>query len=412
MAVFEYVAVDAKKGKKVKERIEAPSAGEAILKLRSLGLVVLDLRQISTEGGRKEKESLLKREITIGKGVGSKDLSILARQLAALIEAGLGIVDALELVADSIDNRVLKRILPEIANEVRGGESLARALERRKKIFGDFFVNMVEVGEETGQLDVVLRKVADYYQRISEIVNKIKSASFYPIFVFITATVITFGILYFLVPTFAQIYRSFGGELPAPTRMLISVSEALQQNIVQILIGLGVFVALFLILYRYVYPFKKAVHWLQLKLPLFGPLFRKGAIARLSRTFATLFSAGVSIDRALELSAKVTGNTIYREAIEQVKNDVLKGEPLWRAFEKTKRFPKMFVAMIKIGEETGQLDQMLESLASFYEDEVKTTIDGLISMIEPLMIVVIGTIVGSILVALYLPIFRLGELIR
>ena len=418
MPIFEYEAVDIH-GKRYKERIEGVSPDEVMAKLRSLGLIVLDIRQIRGPGSEAEKEIevggrkiKLSLNIRIGTGVSSKDLSIMARQLAALIEAGMGIVDALELVADAIDNKVLKELLPEIAEEVRSGTSFAKALAKRRNIFGDFFINMVEVGEETGQLDSVLKKVSEYYQTISEIVNKIKSASFYPAFVFITATLITLGILYFLVPTFAQIYASFGGELPAPTQMLINISHWLKQNILYFLGGVFVFITLFSLLYKYVYPFKKIIHWLQLKAPLFGALFVKGAIANLSRTFATLFAAGVSIERALELSANVTGNVIYREAVERVKREVLKGEPLWRAFQKTGRFPKMFIAMIKIGEETGQLDAMLDSLANFYEDEVKTTIDGLISMIEPMMIVVIGTIVGAILIALYLPIFRLGQLVH
>ncbi|NPB05324.1 MAG: type II secretion system F family protein [Aquificae bacterium] len=415
MPLFEYEAVDAS-GKRYRERIEAASPVEVVAKLRELNLVALDVRPVRAPKEEKtqkgQRRSIWQMEITIGKGVSSKDLSVVAKQLGALVQSGIGIVDALELVADSIDNRILKRELAAIAQEIREGVSLSKALERRKKIFGDFFVSMVQVGEETGQLDVVLYKVSDYYKRISEIVNKIKSASFYPAFVSITAAVITFAILYFLVPTFAQIYRSLGGELPAMTQMLIKASNWLQENVLYFLGGTLAFAVLFTLLYKKVYPFKRAVHYLQLKLPLFGPLFAKGALAKLSRTFATLFAAGVSVERALELSGKVAGNAIYEEALKRVKEDVVHGEPLWRAFEKTKRFPKMFVAMVKIGEETGQLDSMLESLADFYEDEVRTTIDGLISMIEPLMMVVIGAVVGLILIALYLPIFKMGELIR
>ncbi len=414
MPYFEYEAVDAS-GKRYREKIEAKSFNEVVAKLRSLGLIVINVRQISEEGGEVgEKKSILSMEINLpfGGGVSSKDLSILAKQLGALINAGIGIVDALELVGDSLDNKILKKILPKIADDVRGGTSLARAMAKYRNYFGDFFISMVEIGEETGQLDIVFIKISEYYKTISEIINKIKSASFYPSFVFIVATLITLGIIYFLVPTFAQIYASFGAQLPAPTQMLINISHWLQKNILYVLGGAAGFVILFVILYKKIYGFRRFVHKLQLRLPLMGVLFEKGAIAHLSRTFATLFAAGISVERALELSAKVTGNVIYQEAIEQVRNDVIKGEAIWRAFEKTKRFPKLFVAMIKIGEETGQLDSMLESLADFYEDEVKTTIEGLISMIEPLMIVVIGTIVGGILISLYLPIFKLGQYIH
>jgi type IV pilus assembly protein PilC len=385
-----------------------------------LGLIVVNVREvgggkakeISPKAGGKGFKLNLNFNINITSGVGYKDLSITARQLAALVEAGIGIVDALELVADAIDNKTLKKVLPQIADEVRSGTSFAKALSKYKRIFGEFFINMAEIGEETGQLDAVLKKVSEYYETISEIINKIKSASFYPIFVSVMATLITGGILYFIVPTFAEIYRSLGGELPAPTQMLIHVSDWLRAHILFILAAIVAGVIAFITAYRYIYPFRKVVNWLQIKMPIFGQLFIKGALANLSRTFATLFAAGISIERALELAGRVTGNAVYQEALDKVRHDVIRGEPIWRAFEKTKRFPKMFIAMVKIGEETGQLDNMLEALARFYEDEVKTTIEGLISMIEPMMIVIIGAIVGTILIALYLPIFRLGQLIH
>ena len=425
MPVFEYLAVTPN-GERVKDKIEAKDLREAFRKLQQMGFIVLDLRDVTKtprkkekkkeaqpSEGKGEKKSILQMEINLSIGrVTAKDLSVLAKQLGALVEAGIGIVDALELVADSIDNPYLKKELPKIAEEIRAGTSLSKALEKRKKKFDEFFVSMIEVGEETGQLDLVLKRASEYYKRISEIINKIKSASFYPTFVSGAATLITLGILYFLVPTFAQIYKSLGGELPALTQMLINISHWLQKNILYFLIGVAVFIGTFIGLYKTVYQFRKAIHWIQLRIPIFGQLFVKGAIAKFARTFATLFAAGVSIERSLELSAKVTNNLVYEEAINKVKEDVMHGEPVWQAFEKTKRFPKMFVSMIKIGEETGQLDSMLESLADFYEDEVKTTIDGIISMLEPLMMVVIGGIVGVILIALYLPIFRMGELIH
>ncbi len=417
MPVFRYEAVD-KKGKRIRDTIEAENLGDAIRRLTAMGLTVLNVvpqieKRKGPEGQKgEESKPFWQREISFTTGgVSYKDLSILSKQLAALIEAGVGLVDALELVGESIDNPYLKKELPKMAEEIRQGETFSKVLRRRKK-FDEFFISMVEVGEETGQLDMVLKRASEYYKRIAEIINKIKSASFYPSFVFIAATLITLGIIYFLVPTFAQIYKSLGGELPAPTQMLINASDWLRSNILYFLGGVFLFVVVFVVLYKKVDQFKKAVHWVTLKLPLFGQLTLKGALAKFSRTFATLFSAGVSIERSLELSAQVIGNKIYEEALESVKKSVIQGDPLWKSFEKTKKFPRMLIAMIKIGEETGQLDNMLESLADFYEDEVKSAIEGLISMIEPLMMVVIGSIVGFILIALYLPIFRMGELIH
>ncbi|RTZ59071.1 MAG: type II secretion system F family protein [Gammaproteobacteria bacterium] len=425
MPKFEYYAID-KSGKRVVDVFEAPNRAEAFRKLTQAGLVVVRLREFKgKKRGVKGEESQLEvnpvvednrpfwqREIhLIPQKVSFKDLAILSKQLGALIEAGVGLVDALELVADSMDNPYLKKELVKIAYEIRGGENFSKTLKKRKK-FDDFFVSMVEVGEETGQLDLVLKRSSEYYKRISEIINKVKSASFYPGFVFTAASLITFGIIYFLVPTFSQIYKSLGGELPAPTQMLINASNWLQHNILYFLGGIIGFVIVFVLLYKFISRFRWAIHWLLLKLPIFGQLFVKGALAKFSRTFATLFSAGVSIERALELSSKVSGNMVYQEALENIREGVVQGEPLWRAFEKTERFPRMLIAMLRIGEETGQLDNMLESLADFYEDEVKATIEGLISMIEPLMMVIIGSVVGFILIALYLPIFRMGELIH
>ena len=429
MPLYEYYALG-KDGKRYHDVIEARDLRDAFRKLTKVGLTVINIREKERKRKKEKKEevkkevvrsprvgkegkSILEIELNLpfGGGLSSQDLSVLSKQLGALVESGIGIVDALELVADAIDNKYLKKELPKIAEEVRGGKSLSKALSKRKSKFGELFVSMVEVGEETGQLDRVFKELSEYYKGIAEIINKIKSASYYPAFVLFSSSSITFGIIYFLVPTFAQIYSSMGGHLPALTQMLVNASNWLQANIIQFFIGLALFIAIFYLLYKKVYAFKKLIHRIQLSIPLFGPLFVKSAIAKLSRTFSTLFASGVSVERALELSAKVAGNTVYQEAIENVKKDVLKGEPIWQAFQKTKRFPKMFIAMVKIGEETGQLDSMLDSLADFYEDEVKTTIDGLISMIEPMMMVAIGGIVGFILIALYLPIFKMGELI-
>ena len=472
MPFFEFVAVDPS-GKRIKSLLKAKDRKEAFKKLVENDLVVIELKESpikepeeetftltpskeeeeeksSEEGGgegegksisrqrrghrrqtsaaEERKEPIVettieaipytseeRKGLTISffsEKLSSKDLSLFARELAALIEAGVGIVEALELVADSIDNPYLKRELPKVAEEIKGGVSLSRALRRRIKKLDEFFVSMIEVGEETGQLDLVLRRIADYYKGISEIINRIKSASFYPAFVTVTATAITLGILYFLVPKFAEIYHAFGGELPALTQAVLDASQWLKRNFIWLLLGVIVVVATYIFLYRYVYGFKKAVHWIQLKLPLLGPVFLKGILAKFSRTFATLFASGVSIERSLELAARVVGNVIYQEAIATVRTSIVFGEPVWKAFQETGKFPKIFVSMLRVGEETGRLDAMLESLADFYDDELKAAIEALISMIEPIMIVVIGSIIGFILIALYLPIFRLGSLVK
>jgi len=216
------------------------------------------------------------------------------------------------------------------------------------------------------------------------------------------ATVIVTGILYFLVPTFAQIYASLGGALPMPTQMLINASNALRENILYVLGFIVVFSVTFRAVYKKSYGFRKAVHAFILRSPM----------AKFSRTMATLFASGVSIERALEVAGKVAGNLVIKEAVDQVQKEVTEGQAMWSSMEKTGRFPKLIVAMVKVGEETGRLDEMLDTIARFYEDEVDRTVDSLITLIEPLLIVVLGTIVGVILIALYMPIFKIGELIR
>lgn len=413
MPVYEYVAVDSA-GRKIKSLIKAKDKREAFRKLLEYDLIVISLKETEKEviaEEKKEEKKLTQLELWSRK-LSAKDLSLLARELGALIEAGVGLVDALELISDSIDHPYLKKELPKIAEEIRGGTSFSRALRKRIHKFDEFFVSMVEVGEETGQLDVILKRVADYYKRITEIVNRIKSAAFYPSFVLIAAVTITLAILYFIVPKFAELYQALGGELPTLTQKILDLSFWLKENFVWLIVGFISVVSTYILLYKYVYTFKKAIHWIQIKLPILGPVFIKGILAKFSRTFASLFSAGVSIERSLELSAKVVGNVIYQEAIAKVRASVVFGEPVWRAFQMTGRFPKIFISMVKIGEETGQLDAMLENLADFYDDELKAAIEALISMIEPMMIIVIGGIVGFILIALYLPIFRIGELIK
>jgi len=242
--------------------------------------------------------------------------------------------------------------------------------------------------------------------------SKIKSASFYPTFVVVVATVIVSGIIYFLVPTFAEIYSSLGGELPLPTQMLITASNTLRNSLPMVIISIVAFSLMFGYLYRNNYIFRKSVHKLSLRIPKMNDLVVKSTMAKFARTMATLFSSGVTLERAFEIAGQTTGNLIIKEAVEQAKRRVVEGEPMYRALEKTGLFPKLVIAMIKVGEETGRLDDMLETVARFYEDEFDKTVDGMIKLIEPILIVFIGGVVGLILIALYMPIFKMGELIK
>ena len=399
-------------GNLVEDVIEASGLNDLVEKVRERGLHFINADEIGEEAPPRQEKKARGGGFALLSRVGDRDISLFCRQLGAMVNAGVGVIDALEIVAEQMPNKKLSEAVMEVARSVSEGTSLSDAMASRSDVFPELVINLVAVGEETGELDRALIRASEYYEKLAMIKGKIKSASFYPAFVLVVATVIVTGILYFLVPTFAKIYASFGGSLPLPTQMLINVSNALRENILYIIGFVAVFIILFRFIYKRSYGFRKAVHALILRTPKFGDLAVKSAMAKFGRTMATLFSSGVPIERALEVAGKVTGNLVIKEAVDRVQKDVTEGQAMWASMEKTGRFPRLIVAMVKVGEETGRLDDMLDTIARFYEDEVDRTVEGLITLIEPFLIVVLGTIVGAILIALYMPIFKLGELIR
>jgi len=406
MAKFKYKAIT-EDGRVIEGEGEFSSLSELVDKLRRENLTLISSKELTEKKGLSVEISLP----SLFGGISDRDWAILCRQLAVLVGAGVGLVEALELVAEQVQNKRLREALLEVAREIEEGSSFYAALSKRKDIFPELLINLVAVGEETGELDLVLRRASEYYEKMAFIKGKIKSASFYPAFVLFVATVIVFGILTFVVPKFESIYKSLGGELPLPTQMLVKISKLLQENIPLLIAGAFLFFFLFTYFYKRSYGFRKRVHEFILKVPKFKELAEKAALARFSRTMATLFSAGVPIDRALQISAKVVGLIPIEEAIEKALNSVLEGKPLWKALQETGRFPRLIVVMIRVGEETGNLDEMLNTIANFYEEEVDRFIEGLISLIEPMLIVFLGVVIGLILIALYLPIFEVGKLI-
>ena len=401
-------------GNLVEDVIEAPSFNDLVEKVREKGLHFINADEIVETAPQKEekREERKRGGLTLFGRVGDRDISLFCRQLGAMVNAGVGIIEALEIVAEQMPNKRLSEAVAEVAKSVSEGTSLSEAMAARGDVFPELVINLVAVGEETGELDRALLRASEYYEKLAMIKSKIKSASFYPIFVLVIATVIVTGILYFLVPTFAQIYASMGGALPLPTQILINISNALRENILYVMGFIVIFSIAFRTAYKRSYGFRRAVHAFILKSPKFGDLALKSAMAKFGRTMATLFASGVSIERALEVAGKVAGNLVIKEAVDQVQKDVTEGQAMWSSMEKTGRFPKLIVAMVKVGEETGRLDEMLDTIARFYEDEVDRTVEGLITLIEPLLIVILGTIVGGILIALYMPIFKMGELIK
>jgi len=404
--LFKYKALTPD-GRIVEGQGDFPSVMELYERLTAQGLTLISYKTIKEEA---KKGFEINISLPFG-GISDRDWSLLCRQLSVLVGAGVSIVEAIELVAEQMSNKRLRESLIEVAKDIEEGSSIHDALAKRKNVFPEFLINLVEVGEETGELDLVLRRASEYYEKIAFIKGKIKSASFYPTFVMIFATAIVWFILTFVVPKFADIYHSLGGTLPAPTQLLINISLFLQRNVPYIFGTVLLFTATFLYFYKTNLQFREVVHKVMLRFPVFGGIFKKGAFARFARTTATLFSSGVPLERVLEISGRVVGFIPIQKALDKARREVLEGKNLWLALQNTQMFPRMIIAMVRVGEETGQLDQMLNSIANFYEEEVDRSIEGLVALIEPALIVILGVIIGAILIALYLPIFNVGSLI-
>ncbi len=402
MPKFKYVARD-KYGVVREDVIYAPDAGAAQMELEKRGFEEIKLQMAPSRE--------LKFNIDIFKPkVKEKDLALFTRQLGAMIAAGVGIAEALEILAEQMPNKTLAKALKEVQQDVVSGMSLSKAMAKHKRVFPEFLVNLIESAEESGNLDVILQRATTYYEKIAAIKRKIVSASWYPAMVVVIATVIVLGILTFIVPTFAQLYSSMGGELPFLTQMLIDISNFLKSNILFIIGGIFGLVILNKLFYNTKVG-KEIYHRIFLHLPLLGNIFLKGAIAKFARTLSTLVAGGVPIMRSLEISSSVAGNVVIEKAVLEAKEKVEKGQEIYKSLD-PKIFPPILIAMVRVGEDTGRLDEMLDTIANFFEDEVDRAVEGLISTIEPLLIVFIGTIVGVILIALYLPIFKMGELIK
>lgn len=408
MAKFSYTARDTygfiKKGE-----LEANSIQEAEEILAGQGFK--DIKVTLKGFGKQIKSTEARGGIKLfKKKVSERDLALFSRQFGAMLSAGISISTSLEILSEQMPNKSLQDSLRKIREDVLSGNSLAKSMSKFKDVFPEFMINLFAAAEESGKLDDILKRSTVYYEKIAMIKGKIKSASWYPIAVIVIATLIVSGILTFIVPTFAEIYGSMGGELPFLTQILINISISIKKNILYII---GLIVILF-VGNSYFYKTqagKEFYHKLFLKIPVLKNIFHKGALAKFARTLSTLINGGVPILRAIDISAKTVGNVHIEKSLEKTKQEVEKGKTLAQSLDKN-YFPLMFTAMVNVGENTGRLDEMLDTIANFYEDEVDREVDALISLLEPMLMVFIGGIVGFILIALYLPIFKIGELIK
>ncbi|KPL02385.1 MAG: hypothetical protein AMJ73_08775 [candidate division Zixibacteria bacterium SM1_73] len=344
--------------------------------------------------------------IRIGTGIKKVHISRFTRQFATMIGAGLPMVQCLEILSQQMESAELRRVIGEVKESVQAGTTLAEALSRHKKVFDDLYVNMVDAGEIGGALDTILVRLAVYREKADALVRKVKGAMIYPAVVMTVAIAVTFIMLTYIVPIFAKMFAGLGAELPAPTQFVLSLSAFLRANI---LTGLGLLIALF-IAYRYYSKTPSGrlnIDRVKLRLPLLGDLIRKSVIARFSRTLATLISSGVSILDALDITARTSGNRVIHDAIKKSVLSIAEGETITQPLKESKVFPPMVVQMISVGEKTGGLDEMLTKIADFYDEEVDAAVAALTSIIEPVIIVFMGVVIGGILIAMYLPMFEI-----
>lgn len=402
---FAYKVRDAS-GKLVEGQLEADDASLVVGKLRQMGYT-----PIAVEAQAANK---LKADIKIpglsGK-VKLRDVAVFSRQFSTMINSGLSLIRALAILADQTENPELARVAGEVRLDVEKGVSLSQALSKHPKVFSRLYVAMVRSGEIGGVLDAVLVRLADTIEAQVELRRKVRSAMTYPIVALSICLLISAAMLLFIVPQFKNIYTDLGGQLPLPTRVLITLSNLLKSWFPLFILAGGIGVWLFR---RWINTEKGRLAWdaFKLRMPVFGLLTRKTALARFSRTLAALTRSGVGILEALDIVAETSGNEIVSQALRETQSAVKRGDTLARPLEQHEVFPPMVTQMISVGEETGALDEMLDKIADFYDSEVSATVDALTSLIEPLMIVVMGTIVGGMIISLYLPMFNIIKLIK
>lgn len=347
---------------------------------------------------------------TLGGGVKIEDLSRFTRQFAAMTSAGLPLVQCMDILGEQSEVKALQVALKQVSIDIQGGNTLADSLRKHTKIFNDLYCNMIAAGEASGNLDGILLRLAEYQEKASKLQRKVKGAMTYPIVLVVIATGATGILLTFVVPQFAEMFQEMGGSLPLPTQMVMNVSEFLQKNILAIIIG--IFVAAIL-LKRY-YNTENGAYVIDrftLKVPVLGPMLLKTAVSRFSQTLSTLLSSGVSILQALTITAKTSGNKLVEKALLGAVDKISSGQTIAEPLAETKIFPPMVVHMIAVGEKTGDISSMLEKVATFYEEEVDAAVEGLTSIMEPIMIVVMGAIIGTILIAMYMPMFDMVNMV-
>src|SRR6184192_536464 len=400
MGSFVYVARETASGREIRSSVEAATEQAAIAALLNRNMLVVSIQE---KVGKKGKTS--------GGSVALADLVIFTRQLATMIDAGLAMVQSLQALADQTTNKVMRDVIKDVCTRVEGGDSFSEALQKHPKVFNKLYVCMVGAGERGGLLAEILARLATYLESTARLRKKVKSAMMYPVIVTTVAIGITIFLLVKVVPVFGEVYKGFGQKLPGPTLALINISNFVKDYILYILPAMAGLIYGWL---AYIKTKSGRDFWdrTRIKLPIFGVIAHKICLARFTRTLASLVRSGVPILEVLQIVANTVGNTVMEKAIRQGASDIERGESISTALGKHPVFPSMIIRMITAGEQTGKIEGMLERISDFLDEEIETTLSGLTSLIEPLLIVFLGVVVGGIVIAMFLPIFKMSEIIN
>jgi type IV pilus assembly protein PilC len=400
MPIYAYTAKETATGREIRNTVEAGTEQAAIAALLNRNLLVVDIR-----------EKIAKRGQTKGGKVSLNDLVIFTRQLATMIDAGIAIVQALQALGEQTPNKVMRDTIRDVCTRVESGESFSEALTKHPKAFNRLYVSMVGAGEKGGLLAEILARLATYLENSERLRKKVKTALMYPTVVTVVAIVITVFLLVRVIPTFKEVYSGFGAKLPAPTEFLIVISEIVQHYLLYLIVlaGAGVWGWLHFIKTK-----KGRDFWdkQRIRLPIFGSIAHKICLARFTRTLSSLIRSGVPILEVLQIVSQTVGNTVMEKAIKASATDIERGEGISAALAKHPVFPTMIIRMMSAGEQTGNIDNMLERVANFLDEEIETVLSGLMSLIEPLLIVFLGVVIGGMVICMFLPIFNLANIVN
>ncbi len=385
---------------------------KGIMEGKNIPLIKAELRRQGINPTKVTKKSKpLFGSVASKKKIITKDIAIFARQLATMMSAGVPLVQSFEIVAKGHENPSMQTLLLTVKGDIEGGLSLAESLAKHPKQFDSLFCNLVNAGEQAGILEGLLHRLATYMEKTEAIKSKVKSAMFYPIAVLVMAFVVTVVLLIFVIPQFESMFKNFGGELPALTQMVVDLSNFLQAQWYVVFGGIFAVIITIKKLKENSKEFNRLMDRVILKLPVMGTIVEKSVIARFARTLSTMFAAGVPLVEAMDTVSGTVGNSLYGEAIEVMRDEVATGQQLTISMRQSNLFPNMVLQMVSIGEETGSLDGMLSKVADFYEAEVDDAVDALSSLLEPLIMSVLGVVIGGLVIAMYLPIFKMGSVV-